>query len=416
MRIMWWRRSAWALAVFVVSGACAGAGAGSSGNATLGGAEDETGTGSADAGDASVTSGAATGGLTGTAGSTGVDDTAGGETSAEAMPTPFGLRVDSSGNGVLEPDETVQLEPAWEHAGLFAATIDGTLQSLTGPAGGAYHVVDPMAAYPLPPGGSASCSAGTGDCYGIRVEASTRPSTHWDVTASEVLATADAHDWTVHVGASFVDVLPSSTFYREIETLLHNEMTAGCTATQFCPTDDLPRSQAAVFIARVMAGGIDQVPDSGIVPGLGNYDCAGGNSLFADVAAGSTACPAVHYLAANDVTSGCGANPPTFCPSDPALRRHFAVFLAAALAGGVDAVPTAYVDPTTNLGYDCDPNGADTHFDDAPSGVTWCKHVHYIWARGATDGCGPTTFCPDDVTRRGQAAAFLTAGFGLELY
>jgi hypothetical protein len=250
----------------------------------------------------------------------------------------------------------------------------------------------------------------------VRVDAASRPQTHWDVTATEMLATGQMQDWPVHVGASFVDVATSSPYYPSVEILLHNGFVAGCSETEFCPTDDVLRRHAAMFIARVMAGGIGQIPDAGTVAGLGSYDCSGGTSLFFDVPAAATECPAVHYLAANDITSGCGTNPPTFCPADPAPRYQFAVFLAAALAGGVGSVPNAYDDPNTGLSYDCDPNNADLHFTDVPASLSWCKYVHYIWARGATNGCGATTFCPDDITLREQAAALLVNGFDLELY
>jgi len=54
--------------------------------------------------------------------------------------------------------------------------------------------------------------------------------------------------WTLHVGDSFGDVPRSSGFYRFVETLLHHGVTAGCTATTYCPVGSTMREQMAVFL------------------------------------------------------------------------------------------------------------------------------------------------------------------------
>ena len=56
------------------------------------------------------------------------------------------------------------------------------------------------------------------------------------------------------------------------------------------------------------------------------------------------------------------------------------------------------------------------HFTDVPATDTFCKHVHYLWARGIIGGCGPTTYCPNDPVTRDAMAKFLSNAFNTPLY
>ena len=113
--------------------------------------------------------------------------------------------------------------------------------------------------------------------------------------------------WTLHVGDSFTDVPRSQTFYKRIETLLHNGITAGCTATTYCPADPVARASMAIFIAKGLAGGGPNVPPGGSVGGLAlqlrrrrRRRLALPGRLPTD-----SFCKHVHYIAAKNVTAGC---------------------------------------------------------------------------------------------------------------
>jgi hypothetical protein len=305
------------------------------------------------------------------------------------------------------------VEPGWDAES--AATVAGMLVALSGTEIATYEIVDREATYEWGGAGPVYCSDGTGDCYSIRIAAQPRPATHWDATADEALAGGAEHQWVIHLGGSFTDVDLGLPQYSAIESLLHHGITAGCGDGIFCPSDTLTRGAAALLIARAMLDGA-ATPSSGDVPGLGAYDCDVGPSLFIDVPVGDPSCGAVHYLAANEVTAGCGASPPSFCPLDPALRSQLAAFVAAALAGGSSAVPEAYDDAQTGDGYDCSDTTPNIHFVDVPAGTPTCRAIHYLWARGFVSGCGVDTFCPTDATTRAVAAVFITRGFELALY
>ena len=44
-----------------------------------------------------------------------------------------------------------------------------------------------------------------------------------------------------------------SMFEAEIETLVHNGVTSGCTATSYCPSDVVTREQMAAFLVRALS-------------------------------------------------------------------------------------------------------------------------------------------------------------------
>jgi hypothetical protein len=226
--------------------------------------------------------------------------------------------------------------------------------------------------------------------------------------------------WTLHVGDSFTDVPRSEPFYKKIETMLHFGITAGCDTALYCPNDAVPRDQMAIFIAKALAGGGEYVPTTGNLRGIpfgSTYNCApGGNSLFVDVAPTDSFCRHVHYLASRNVTLGCGNF--KYCPSPVVTRDAMASFIAKAVAatGGGDAVPLTYSDPGTGRSYSCAAGSPNLHFTDVPVSNAFCKHIHYLWAKGIVDGCTPTKYCPGSQVPRDVMAKFIANGFGLQLY
>ena len=247
----------------------------------------------------------------------------------------------------------------------------------------------------------------------------TRPAVHWDTTFTETtnhLATP-SKIWTLHLGDSFVDVPRSYPFYRKIETIFHNRITVGCTVTAYCPTDKVARSQMAIFIARGLAGGNQNVPTSGTVNGQ-PYNCvAGGISLFTDVQPTDIFCKGVHYIAAKNVTSGCA--PSLYCASSNISRAEMAIFIAKAIvapAGG-SGVPLTYgPDPVTGFSYSCDAGSPNLYFTDVSVSDPYCKHVHFLWAKGIIVGCPGNQYCPSQEVGRDEMSKFLTNAFNLLLY
>ncbi len=187
----------------------------------------------------------------------------------------------------------------------------------------------------------------------------------------------------------FTDVAASEQFHNAIAKVFRAGITSGCGTGIYCPRDAVSRSQMAIFIARVLAGGGAHIPTSGIANGKA-YNCAaGGLSAFDDVLPTDIFCKHAHYLATKKVTLGC--TPTSYCPTLGVLRQNMAAFVAKGIvapAGG-SAVPLTYgPDSVTGRSYSCDAASPNPSFTDVPIDRVFCKHVHYLWAKGIISGCG----------------------------
>ncbi len=342
-----------------------------------------------------------------------------------AMAVDPSLTGNSDANGMLEPGETVVVEPSWRNqptgrTGEYycrTVTESGSATSLQGPINGDYVIGDGAAWYgPI----AANATKKPIEGYALFVSSPTgRPASHWDAALKEELTgtVSRAKEWKLHIGGSFSDVPRSHPFYRKIETLFHSGITSGCAPGAYCPGGTITRSQIAIFLAKGSAGGEAGLPESGTVA-TASYSCTdGGESIYADVLPTSSFCRHVHYLAAQNVMGGCGAF--YFCPNDAVSRHEMAVLVASATVApaGSPGIPLTYgPDASTGLSYSCDETNPNVHFFDVPASVPYCKHAHYLWARGIVAGCGPAQYCLGGKVTRDQMAKFLVNAFGLRLY
>ena len=333
----------------------------------------------------------------------------------------------SNVNAMLEPGETVQVEPSWKNLTASTITLSGAATGFTGPAGATYSIGDTAASYgPIAAGGSANCFTATGNCYSVSVgNPASRPALNWIATLSEMLSTGDPVSLRLHVGNSFSDVPVTHPFYRFIETLVYDSVTLGFADGSFQPTASAPRVASAIFTARAaaMPNGDGGIAPSGVVsvpPVTGSYSClAGGTSLFPDVAPTALGCKHFHALADAGVLLGfqC-ATPGGVCPNAATTRSTMAVMIADAMAGGDVDVPLigTFNDTGSARSYDCNSAPGNSHFTDVPSTLFECRHVNYLWARGVINGFADGTFGPALTVTRGQMSKFIANGFRLPLF
>ena len=303
--------------------------------------------------------------------------------------TPIALAVDTAGNGVLQPNEpAVTVAPTWRNNGA-AVALTGIADTFTGPGAATYTVDDGTADYGAAgPGALVSCAA-TGDCYAVTASATSRPATHWDSSILETLAPGGvSKTWILHVGDSFTDVPASNGFYRFIETILHNDVTSGCTPTEYCPTASTTREAMAAFVL------VASDPGAGPPP-----PCDAGAEIFGDVPASSGFCRWIEELFRRGVVTGCTGN--LYCPTAAATREQMAVFVLRTLDPSL--VPPPCVAGTER-------------FDDVPAGSGFCPWIEELADRGVVTGCTPTSYCPNAEVTREQMAVFLAVTFGLVLY
>ena len=287
-------------------------------------------------------------------------------------------------NLVLEPGETVRVEPAWRNTGTVSLAISGAASSYSGPAGAVYTLADASADYgTVAAGATASCGDATGDCYEFGVSApAVRPAPHWDATYVETLSTGATRTWALHVGNSFGDVSSADPYYPSIETIFHNGVTGGCGEGAFCPGASVTRAEMAVFLLKSSLGA-EYVPP----PATGIFD---------DVPADDPFAPWIEDLFHRGITAGCGVD--LYCPGDPVTRATMAVLLLKTL-----------------LGPDYVPPQAIGIFADVPADDPFAPWIEDLFARGITAGCAtePPMYCPDASTLRQEMAVFLVRTFSL---
>jgi hypothetical protein len=297
---------------------------------------------------------------------------------------PAALAVDTAGNGVLEPGESVDVRPSWRNVNGQTLTFGGTAPSFTGPAGAVYTITDGTASYgTVANGDTAQCS----DCYGVSVsDPSPRPAAHWDATLEERITPDTLGQdklWRLHVGDSFDDVPRANPFYRFVETLFHHGVTGGCGAAAYCPASSTTREQMAVFMLR-------NVDPANPPP------CAPPN-LFADVPETSPFCRWIEELARRGVVGGCGGG--NYCPTAAVTREQMAVFVLRTL------------DPALNP-----PPCTVPIYNDVPATSGFCRWIEELTRRGVVTGCGGGNYCPTNPVTREQMGVFISATFGLTLY
>jgi len=120
----------------------------------------------------------------------------------------------------------------------------------------------------------------------------------------------------VGASTSFTDVSTSHWAAAFIKQLAAEGITTGCTATTFCPEDQVTREQMAVFLLRAKHGGSGYTP-----PAVGT------STGFADVPTSSWAAAWIKQLAAEGITTlPAGSN---YYPMSLVTRAEMAKFLVA---------------------------------------------------------------------------------------
>lgn len=262
---------------------------------------------------------------------------------------PSALLVDSAGNGVLEPGETAVVTPFWQSARTAQASANGSLSAFQGPAGAVYSVVDSSAGY-----GTVSLPAQPGDP---------------DRTVDCQSATSNCYRVQVSAPSGRPATHWDATF-----------------------TETLSTGDSKVWTVHI--GG-----------------------TFADVPiVNNPYYPAIERLIHSGVTLGCDAT--NYCPNGSVNRAQMAMFIARAMAGADRNVPVEGLVPVsespgpggtvmeTNDPYSCMPGGISRFNDVSPTDM-WCRHVHYLLARGVTGGYPDGGFHPGETTPRAQEAMFL---------
>ena len=196
----------------------------------------------------------------------------------------------------------------------------------------------------------------------------------------EAVDTSDLMPWV------FSDVPDSYWAWQYVERLYNAGITGGCGVNplRYCPESSVTRAQMAVFLERGIHGPSYAPP------------AVGSTTDFNDVPVYYWSASWIKQLAAEGITSGCGAG--NYCPDHPVTRAQMAVFLLRAKYG------PSYTPPAL---------GASSGFSDIPTNYWAAAWIKQLAAEGITGGCGGDNYCPDDPVTRAQMAVFLVRTFNL---
>lgn len=189
-------------------------------------------------------------------------------------------------------------------------------------------------------------------------------------------------------GATFSDVPPSLSQFKEIQALYNVGITQGCSASPrlYCPDNSVSRAEMAAFLERSLRSRYFIPPPA--------------SGIFQDVPASFWAAPWIEQLSADGITKGCATNPPFYCPDQSVSRAEMAPFLLRARHGGSYVPP-----PATGI------------FSDVPLSHWAAPWIEQLYREGITLGCAlnPLSYCPDQPVTRAQMAVFLARTFGVPL-
>lgn len=186
---------------------------------------------------------------------------------------------------------------------------------------------------------------------------------------------------------NFADVAGNNVFWKTIEGLYAAGITGGCATSPdllYCPANNVTRAEMAVFLLKGIHGAAYVPPAVGATTG------------FNDVPITHWAAAWVKQLAAEGITTGCGAA--LFCPEGLVTRDQMAVFLLRAKHGA------SYTPPAV---------GASTGFNDVPVTYWAAAWIKQLAAEAITLGCGGGNFCPGGTVTRDQMSAFLSRTFSI---
>jgi hypothetical protein len=178
----------------------------------------------------------------------------------------------------------------------------------------------------------------------------------------------------------FDDVDSGNTLFDYINTMRLWSITGGCTATSYCPGNNVTRGQMAVFVIRAVLG------DSFTFPA---------EPYFTDAPSTHPFFKYIQKMRELGITTGCTAT--TYCPDANVTRGEMAVFLIRGKLRPLHG--DNFVFPAT------------AYFTDVPGTHPFFNFIQKMRELGVTSGCTATTYCPDNAVTREQMAAFVVRAF-----
>ena len=204
----------------------------------------------------------------------------------------------------------------------------------------------------------------------------------------------------------FPDVLATHWAYDSVEACVESEIVSGYAEGSYQPSNPVTRDQMAVYIARALAGGEDNVPEG---PAEATFDDVPSTGYGESGTDPYWAYDHVEHCYAQNVVQGYTAT--TYEPTVQVTRDQMAVYMAramvaptgeAALADYVPADPRNFPDvPSTGYG------------DDGTESFWAYTHIEYCVENGVVSGYEDGYYRPEWIVTRDQMAVYVARAFGL---
>jgi hypothetical protein len=177
----------------------------------------------------------------------------------------------------------------------------------------------------------------------------------------------------------FTDVPPTDYQFDAVNLLYEKGITSGCGTDIYCPYENIPRDQMAVFIVRSVYNGTDNF----------TYNPT---PYFNDVTPSTFGFAWIQKMYELGITTGCGFG--NFCPTETVTRAEMAVFIIRARY----AATTVFTYPEI------------PYFTDVQTGSFAFEWIQRLKEDSITSGCTDTTYCPSEFVTRGDMAIFVMRG------
>jgi hypothetical protein len=194
--------------------------------------------------------------------------------------------------------------------------------------------------------------------------------------------------FTLGLGQRFEDVDTEHWAYDSINACVNAGVGSGYGDGIYQPGTPVTRDQMAVYIARALAGGDENVPEFTDTP------------TFPDVDEAHWALDYVEYAVSQNVVGGYQDG--TYHPEYEVTRDQMAVYVARALVAPTGEAALADYVPA-------DPRD----FPDVPSDFWAYTHIEYCVENGVVAGYLDGLYHPEIVVTRDQMAVYVARAFGL---
>ncbi len=191
-----------------------------------------------------------------------------------------------------------------------------------------------------------------------------------------------------YVLTMFPDVLMTHWAYEQVGACVDAGIVGGYEDGTYRPTLSVDRATMAVYIARALAEGEDNVPDGPA------------EATFEDVPDTHWAYDHVEYCYDENVVQGYTAT--TYGPTVQVTRDQMAVYVARAMVAPTGEAALADYVPS-------DPR----NFPDVPDTFWSYKHIEYCVENGVVAGYLDDYYHPEYVVTRDQMAVYVARAFGL---